>query len=97
MKRLLNAWLWETRTNRSYQLFEGDTRIGRGYHNDIVLMDDTVSKDHALIRHVRGMYTLYPQAARVPIRINGYIIDGAQALANDDELLFGETLLRFRC
>lgn len=90
-----NAWLIDVKTNRSYQLFDDDTTIGRAYNNDIVINDDYLSRQHALIRFQNKAFVLYPQAATVPIRLNGYIIDGAQGLHNEDHVTMGKTTFRF--
>ena len=43
-------------TGRAFALANGRTTIGRDAHNDIVLSDDTISSEHALIENRDGRY-----------------------------------------
>ncbi|MEZ4330882.1 MAG: VWA domain-containing protein [Myxococcota bacterium] len=45
-------------TGRTLVLHPGRTRIGRDDHNDIVIADDTISSEHAVIERVEGRYWL---------------------------------------
>jgi hypothetical protein len=94
-KRKANAWLLEERTNRNHQLNQGDTRVGRGADNDIVLRDKAVSREHMLIREERGHFTLYDRGSRSGTYVNGTRMEGPLLLAHDDVIDIGDTRLRF--
>jgi pSer/pThr/pTyr-binding forkhead associated (FHA) protein len=51
-------------TGRAIALVPGRNRIGRDAHNEIVIRDDTVSSEHALIELVGGRYWLEDLPAR---------------------------------
>ncbi|MFQ5616090.1 MAG: FHA domain-containing protein [Anaerolineales bacterium] len=90
-----NAWLIEPDTNRSHQLFQGDTRLGRGTQNDIALTDRAVSREHALIREENGHFTLYDRGSRTGIYLNGQRLQRPELLANGDTIELGDTRLQF--
>lgn len=90
-----NAWLVATETNRNYQLFQGDTKIGRSKQNDIALNDKAVSREHALIREENGHFTLYDRGARTGIYLNGQRLQRPEMLAHGDSIELGDTRLQF--
>ncbi|HZY97349.1 MAG TPA: FhaA domain-containing protein [Candidatus Cybelea sp.] len=77
-----------------YPILQGRTRIGRGDESEIVLVDPSVSRSHAVVEI---------DAAGPVVRdldsTNGTFVNGrritAQALRDGDELLFGNTKMRF--
>lgn len=90
------AWLVDERTNRNYQLNQGDTRIGRGrQNNDIVITDKAVSREHMLIREQGGHFTIYDRASSTGTFVNGSRIEGSLLLEPDDVIEIGDTKLRF--
>ena len=91
-----NAWLVDEGTNRNYQLYRGDTRIGRRKEaNDIVFADKAISREHVLIREERGHYTIYDRGASTGTYVNGRRVEGPMLLAHDDVIELGDTRLRF--
>lgn len=91
-----NGFLINTHNNRSYRLYESDTTLGRGTHNDIVIADDaTLSRSHALFRCQDGFFVLHDRGAKTSILLNGVSITAPQRLQHEDEILLGETLFRF--
>jgi hypothetical protein len=91
-----NAWLVDERANRTYQLNQGDTRVGRSKQaNDIVFTDKAVSREHMLIREERGHFTIYDRGARSGTYVNGRRLEGPMLLAHDDVIKVGDTRLRF--
>jgi pSer/pThr/pTyr-binding forkhead associated (FHA) protein len=91
----VNAWLVEAGTNRSHQLNQGDTRIGRAKDNEVVFYDKAVSREHMLIREDRGHFTLYDRGAKTGTYVNGNRVEAPVLLAHDDEIEIGDTRLRF--
>jgi hypothetical protein len=94
-KPKVSAWLVEAGTNRSHQLSQGDTRIGRSKDNEIVFNDKAVSREHMLIREDRGHFTLYDRGAKTGTYVNGTRVEAPMLLAHDDEIEVGDTRLRF--
>lgn len=91
----VNAWLVEGLSERNYQLFQGDTRIGRDSANDIVIHDRAVSREHILIREEQGHFMLYDRGARTGTLVNGQQITGPLALQHGDKIIIGDTELEF--
>jgi hypothetical protein len=91
----VSAWLVEAGSNRSHQLNQGDTRLGRAKDNDVVFNDRAVSREHLLIREDQGHFTLYDRGAKTGTYINGNRVEGPLLLAHDDEIEIGDTRLRF--
>ncbi len=91
-----NAWLLDEGANRTHQLNQGDTRVGRGTRaNDIVLSDRAVSREHILIREDHGHFTIYDRGAKTGTYVNGRRLEGPLMLAHDDLIEIGDTRLRF--
>jgi pSer/pThr/pTyr-binding forkhead associated (FHA) protein len=90
------AWLVDEQTGRQYQLFRGDTRIGRKAEvNDIVLNDPTVSREHALIRETNGVFTIYDRGSKGGTFVNAQKIRQPVILYHGDVIELGETRLTF--
>lgn len=95
-KAKANAWLVDERANRTYQLNQGDTRVGRSKQaNDIVFTDKAISREHMLIREERGHFTIYDRGAKTGTYVNGRRLEGPVLLAQDDVIEVGDTRLRF--
>lgn len=91
-----NAWLVDEQTDRTYQLFQGDTRIGRGKQaNDVVFTDKSVSREHVLIREEQGHFTVYDRASKTGTYVNSRRLEGGLLLVHDDVIEIGDTRLRF--
>lgn len=90
------AWLLEEGTGRQYQLYRGDTRIGRKKGlNDIVLDNPTVSREHALIREESGVFTLYDRGSKAGTYVNGRRLYRPVILYHGDVIQMGEVQLTF--
>ncbi len=90
------AWLVDQATGRQYQLFKGDTRVGRKEQvNDIVLNDPTVSREHALIRESNGVYTIYDRGSKGGTYVNSNRIRQPTIIYHGDVIQLGETRLLF--
>ena len=94
-----NALLYVERGARSgsdYRLNVGATTIGRSSENDIVLDDDTVSRQHAIIREEQGRFSLSDRGSLDGTYLNGEKLRGAVTLQDGDEIGLGNSLLRFK-
>jgi pSer/pThr/pTyr-binding forkhead associated (FHA) protein len=90
-----NAWL-VTRDGKNYQLCQGETTIGRRSTNDIMLDEETVSREQAKIVEQNGRFRLYHLSTTTITKINGIIVRQPTLLDPDDEIQFGErVILRF--
>jgi hypothetical protein len=92
---LASAWLIEIDADRSYQLFRGDSRIGRSKQNDIVLADKAVSREHILIREENERFTLYDRGSKTGTLVNDQRVEYPVLLEHDDLIEIGDTRLRF--
>lgn len=91
-----HAWLVDERNDRTQQLYQGDTRIGRSKQaNDIVFTDKAISREHVLIREERGHFTIYDRGSKVGTYVNSRRLEGPLLLAHDDVIEMGDTRLRF--
>ncbi len=92
----VNAWLVDTQSGSSYQLYRGESRIGRSRdRNDIAIAHPTVSREHILIREDDGHFTLYDRGARAGTLLNGRRIGAPEMLAQGDVLTLGDIELKF--
>jgi hypothetical protein len=98
-KQLANAWLIDPDENY-YQLFQGETRIGRSrqHDNDIVIGHDSVSRQHALIREENGKFILTDISGRGTVYVNGQPLHGSHVLNHAEDIYLGpdgQVVLRF--
>lgn len=91
------AAAWLVGDGRNYQLYVGETSIGRGSSNDIQLGgDETISRAHAKISENNGHFRLYDLGAPNGTFVNGRRVREPQMVENGDEIRFGaQTTLRF--
>lgn len=80
---------------REYVLQEGETSIGRGIDNDVILADVSVSRKHVRVIREGGTITLRDLGSG-----NGSLVNGRKAhlqqLAEGDRIEIGETVLVLR-
>jgi hypothetical protein len=96
----LRAWLWgEQGVAGEYLLARRSVRVGRDPASDIVLDDQTVSRDHATLTYADGNWWLLPAVTGNGTWVNGHIVrPGDQVpVCDNDRLRFGlHTQLRLR-
>jgi hypothetical protein len=92
----VQAWL-SSASGRTYQLFKGETTIGRSLQNDICLQgDNTIGREHARITEQGGRFRLLDLGSKNYTRVNKHIVREPVLLEPDDEIQFGDnTVLRF--
>ena len=77
-----------------YDISKPQITVGRGANNTIVLDDDTVSRNHAIIRFAAGQFQLTDNNSSNGTSVNGSLI--AEALLSDGDIItFGSTEMRF--
>jgi hypothetical protein len=89
-----SAWLVNDDGGASFQLNQGDTRLGRGTANDIILADPAISREQALIREQNASYTLYDRASTYGTFVNGQRVAGPVLLRHGDVIRMGDLSLR---
>jgi two-component system, cell cycle response regulator len=78
---------------RSFRLENGDNVIGRGDEAQVVLKDDGVSRQHAVIQITDGVATVRDLGSTNGTRRNGQAVEpGGDPLTAGDVLLFGPAL-----
>jgi hypothetical protein len=75
-------------------IITGTCRIGRSEEGEIVLLDPSVSRVHAVVELGGGGAVVRDLGSTNGTYLNGRRVD-AQALADGDELRFGNTRMRF--
>jgi class 3 adenylate cyclase/tetratricopeptide (TPR) repeat protein len=86
------AWL-EQAGERRY--VESETRIGRGEQNDLRLNDQSVSRDHALIRRVDGVYLISDLDSANGTFVNDQRVYAPRPLSRGDRIRLAETTFTF--
>ncbi len=72
------------------------TNVGRGAHNDVTIVDSSVSDHHAKIVRRDGEWFLQDQSSTNGTYIAGKRIDGEAKLAGAPDIRFGSIKLTFR-
>jgi len=89
MERLERAW-WEPRTPRLALPAESRiTLLGRSRECDCVLSDDTVSRQHAALRHEAGTWFLRDLRSTNGTRVNGARVLDEVEVRPGDRVTFG--------
>ena len=81
----------------TYDLGPIPTVIGRNPSTDITLLDEGISREHALIEldEGRGVFTIEDLQSTNGTKVNGKRVRSAD-LSDGDEVLIGQTLFRFQ-
>lgn len=88
---------FEEGDGREIPLISGDVwKIGRGEQNAIVLIQDLVSRNHAMIQKLDGEFYLIDMDSRNGSFLNGERLTAPAALRDGDRLSFGKSRLCFR-
>jgi len=86
------AWLWgEQGQAGEYLLGSHTVAVGRDPGSDIVLIDESVSREHARIEYREGQWWLQPTDSAGPTWVNGAPVEPGQRLpvTDGDRLRFG--------
>ncbi len=80
----------------SYELSSEETLIGRNPNTDITLLDEGISREHAVVSfdEESGTYTVEDLQSTNGTKVNGKRVRSA-ALAHGDKLEIGHTLFQF--
>ena len=77
------------------EIQSGILRIGRSRNNDLVLEDQSVSRNHAeIVQHPEGFY-LVDIGSKTGIYLNGQRLDEPKLLRNSDTIRLGNTTISF--
>lgn len=88
---------FEDGDGREIPLISGNVwKIGRTEQNTVVLPDDMVSRNHAMIQQEGGHYYLIDLGSRNGSFVNGRRLTAPVELRDGDRLSFGEAEMRFR-
>jgi VWFA-related protein len=85
-------------SEQEYPINKAAVKIGRAQDNDIILKDNSVSRQHATIKHQEGgALKLTERKVSNPIMVNEKPIPAAgHILKNDDRIKFGRITLVFK-
>jgi pSer/pThr/pTyr-binding forkhead associated (FHA) protein len=78
-----------------YVLQTPTVQIGCGSHNDITLLDENISRDHAKLSKTGEVWRIEDLESANGTRVNGSMISGATAIGADDVIQIGDAELRF--
>ena len=79
-----------------FELFTPLTNIGRGPHNDVVLLDESVSDSHAKILKREGAWWLVDQGSTNGTYIGGRRVQGEQQIVGAPDVRFGSVKMMFK-
>ena len=93
-ERYPSGWLPEERL--VHLLTQRETTIGRALNNDIILMDPTVSREHARLILDDSGWHIVNLAAQNVVRVNGNVVpyEASYPLRPQDILILGSTMLQ---
>ncbi len=80
----------------TYELGSEPTVIGRNPTTDITLLDEGISREHAIIEFdpATGAFSIEDLQSTNGTKVNGKRVR-SEALSDGDEVLIGQTLFRF--
>src|SRR5947209_143470 len=87
---------WLPEDGLVHVLSHRETSIGRALSNDVILMDPTVSREHArLVLDAHGWHVINLTAHNI-VRVNGHAVPsgGAMPMQPQDLLVLGSTMLQ---
>src|SRR5450432_74353 len=92
--RYPTGWLPEERL--VHLLKKPETTIGRALSNDIILMEPTVSREHARLVRTEHGWLIFNLTAQNVVRVNGHVVTGGDCLVlqAQDFLVLGNTMLQ---
>ena len=103
VKKTTPAFAWLVCIDRQFagKKFDvklGITSIGRGSENDVVVGDDSISKEHAKIKYFEGedKYKVYDLVSTNGTLINGEKVEAPMEIKDGDRVTFGEINFVFK-
>ncbi|MFM8269971.1 MAG: FHA domain-containing protein, partial [Pseudomonadota bacterium] len=80
---------------RVYYIDQNRITIGRAETNHVVVVDDSVSREHAIIEKGEdGAFVIFDNQSRNGILVNGKKVDGS-VIESNDEVSIGKVIFRF--
>jgi two-component system, cell cycle response regulator len=77
------------------ELGSGTVRLGRDFGNDLVLLDEGVSRDHARIERRGEAWLVMDVGSRNGTLLNGQPLSGVKRLKNGDMLKLGSVIVKY--
>ena len=98
--RSARLWLQDTQGDghieRTYELSDEEVIIGRRSDASIVLLGNTVSRNHARITHENGQYIITDMGSTNGTMLNGELLIGSEVLSDRDTIGIGIYQLIFK-
>lgn len=93
---MTKVMIHEGAAEQPYELFDDTTEVsfGRGTTNDVQLADPHASKQHFVLRRIRGRWRLVDLESKDGTRVNGQVRN-AHWLEDGDTIVVGATHVRF--
>lgn len=93
---MTKVMIHEGGAEQPYELFDDTTEVsfGRGTTNDVQLADPHASKQHFVLRCIRGRWRLVDLESKDGTRVNGQVRN-AHWLEDGDTIVVGATHVRF--
>jgi pSer/pThr/pTyr-binding forkhead associated (FHA) protein len=89
--------IWDVDGQRRIHTLDGDRQtLGKNPENDIpIAADSTVSRVHARLERIGGLWTIRDLNSTNGTLLNGTRIFTEEVLHDDDEIIIGQTRIRF--
>ncbi len=87
------AWLAVTAGSdkgKTLQLNEGDTTIGRGQDNDLIVADAAASRRHAMVKHQNGSFIVVDMGSGGGTKVNNQTV-GGKVVSTGSTITVGQT------
>ena len=81
---------------RMFKVFTPLSNVGRGAHNDVAIVDDSISDSHAKILRKDGNWFVVDQGSTNGTYVGGRRVQGEQMLVGAPDVRFGNVKLTFR-
>ena len=81
---------------RVFKIFTPLSNVGRGSHNDVAVVDDSVSDSHAKVLRKDGNWFVVDQGSTNGTYVGGRRVQGEQQLVGAPDVRFGNVKLTFR-
>ena len=75
--------------------FESRCKLGRVEENDVILVDPGISRVHAQVHGMRGVYLVEDLGPSNGTRLNGELIEGPEVLRDGDYVGIGQATVQF--
>lgn len=93
------GWLVELKNSRAskiYTIHEGKNKVGQGADCEVRILLEGISRNHALLRCIDGVYSIIDVGSEKGIRVNYKSVTNTR-LIDGDIITLGDRDFKFKC